>query len=836
MGRSSNHIRARRRGSARSRTLRPIPASNDRPRGPRHSRRCRSAACVSRETRLPAIRRDSLVCRAVAGIRITGHEAKPAATGFIPHARGPGRDRLHPGRRTSFASGPSAASGSCTLTRESTRPPASGSSRATGFWTSTRRVIAYAPPGFPVPGRARLFRAWRRRPARQFWSRSSRELSPSRQSPGSRDALSAAGPGGRPRPSRPFPALTSPSLAWRSPTQRFLLFWLLALIAGQRFLERPTASRAFVLGLAVGVAQLFKYNGWLAGAIVVLTASHLAGAKSPRVAVPSRRSPPGDGASSRRSSRPPSTGHGSPSSNLTADTARSWPISAAISAAFVPWPDHLMAQLAQSRALSGGPVWLVSSGLAAAFAMTAIRHGAAGEWRSLPRFLLPMLSLSAFCLLPNLAWWVPLAWLPGLVPRDRYGRPRPRDLPLRRLADPLGADAVLPPLCAAVATASRPSVGYSWAECSPASARDLTRAVAGSDGKSSRRSVPIAPGHSSRSRGNRVRGDLSSASLQTNRLPGLLAPSDSLRSACASIAHDLPKDVKTLRVFARPPVTFYLGQFARVSLDRQPSLSELFEPSDAATWALLDMAIVRQDQGLEAELKRSSSAWVLVRAIPSTLEFARASRYRSVGRNERKRRRRGRAPFISPETGRGPSMSPTPPVSLWPNPDALGMLTDLYELTMMAGYHASGMAGQKASFELFVRKLPEGRAFLVFAGLEQAIGDLLKLAFDPRADRRNSPLAGISQCRSQRDGQTRRHAIRGRCLRRARGNGRLRGGDACCEWKPRCRRPSGSKRICSTRSPIQPWSLPRPPESSPPQAENRSTNSVPAADTDHSPA
>jgi nicotinate phosphoribosyltransferase len=76
-------------------------------------------------------------------------------------------------------------------------------------------------------------------------------------------------------------------------------------------------------------------------------------------------------------------------------------------------------------------------------------------------------------------------------------------------------------------------------------------------------------------------------------------------------------------------------------------------------------------------------------------------------------------------------MSPTPPVSLWPNPDALGMLTDLYELTMMAGYHSSGMAGKKASFELFVRKLPEGRAFLVFAGLEQAIGDLLKLAFDP---------------------------------------------------------------------------------------------------------
>ena len=48
-------------------------------------------------------------------------------------------------------------------------------------------------------------------------------------------------------------------------------------------------------------------------------------------------------------------------------------------------------------------------------------------------------------------------------------------------------------------------------------------------------------------------------------------------------------------------------------------------------------------------------------------------------------------------------MNPAPPVSLWPDPDALGPLTDLYELTMMAGYYSAGMAGQSATFELFVR-------------------------------------------------------------------------------------------------------------------------------------
>jgi nicotinate phosphoribosyltransferase len=76
-------------------------------------------------------------------------------------------------------------------------------------------------------------------------------------------------------------------------------------------------------------------------------------------------------------------------------------------------------------------------------------------------------------------------------------------------------------------------------------------------------------------------------------------------------------------------------------------------------------------------------------------------------------------------------MSPEPPISLWPDPDALGPVTDMYELTMIVGYLATGMAAKSASFELFVRKMPPNRAYLVYAGLEQAIGDLLRLAFAP---------------------------------------------------------------------------------------------------------
>ncbi len=74
-------------------------------------------------------------------------------------------------------------------------------------------------------------------------------------------------------------------------------------------------------------------------------------------------------------------------------------------------------------------------------------------------------------------------------------------------------------------------------------------------------------------------------------------------------------------------------------------------------------------------------------------------------------------------------MTPEPRASLWPDPDALGTITDLYELTMLAGYVAEGMGSRSATFEIFVRRLPPGRSFLVFAGLEQAIDDLARLAF-----------------------------------------------------------------------------------------------------------
>jgi len=57
------------------------------------------------------------------------------------------------------------------------------------------------------------------------------------------------------------------------------------------------------------------------------------------------------------------------------------------------------------------------------------------------------------------------------------------------------------------------------------------------------------------------------------------------------------------------------------------------------------------------------------------------------------------------------------------------LLTDLYQLTMLQGYHRRGMA-ETAVFEFFVRRLPENRRFLLAAGVEQALDYLEGLRFD----------------------------------------------------------------------------------------------------------
>jgi nicotinate phosphoribosyltransferase len=57
------------------------------------------------------------------------------------------------------------------------------------------------------------------------------------------------------------------------------------------------------------------------------------------------------------------------------------------------------------------------------------------------------------------------------------------------------------------------------------------------------------------------------------------------------------------------------------------------------------------------------------------------------------------------------------------------LITDLHQLTMAAGYFKHGLHEKRVSFELFVRRLPRHRRYLLAAGLETALGFLARLRF-----------------------------------------------------------------------------------------------------------
>jgi len=64
-----------------------------------------------------------------------------------------------------------------------------------------------------------------------------------------------------------------------------------------------------------------------------------------------------------------------------------------------------------------------------------------------------------------------------------------------------------------------------------------------------------------------------------------------------------------------------------------------------------------------------------------------------------------------------------------PRPVYGALLTDLYELTMLAGYFAEGMHEEPAVFDLYFRTNPYQGGFAVFAGLEPALHYLRDLRF-----------------------------------------------------------------------------------------------------------
>lgn len=74
--------------------------------------------------------------------------------------------------------------------------------------------------------------------------------------------------------------------------------------------------------------------------------------------------------------------------------------------------------------------------------------------------------------------------------------------------------------------------------------------------------------------------------------------------------------------------------------------------------------------------------------------------------------------------------------------------TDLYQLTMAAGYFHTGMAHKTATCEMFVRRLPKRRRYLVAMGIERVLGYLERLRFT------DDQIAYLSRVPALRDAMT----------------------------------------------------------------------------------
>jgi 4-amino-4-deoxy-L-arabinose transferase-like glycosyltransferase len=428
----------------------------------------------------------------------------------------------------------------------------------------------------------------------------------------------------------------------------FLLAWLLALGAGIRFLERPGFVRALVMGLAVGLAQEFKYNGWLTGGIVI--ASALLG-----IAVrPEER---------KLGSIAKVFGWGGFSAVVAWLVV--WPWFAYVEGhggysallrhqqsylgGFGAWWPNLSSQANQAVALSGGGWLLIPAiGLVCLTSWISGRATPFRPWKSYSRVerlvLIPGIPCFLFLLLPNfvdapyptgflgIPWLlkrpgrriVVLSWLVLLISSPFYH-------PYARLWLPLHASHWL--LMAWIVADAIPSLrelDLPGLYKTPGRVGLRSRLFADNPGKR----LPIGEAAlvtifvciiAWNIMSNMVNQGQKFPRTQVIAQPGLLAPSDSLRQACDQASLFLPDDVKALQVLVRPPVIYYLS--GRVRLSRMEGSEALSKPGNPDVWALVDSWNLRSELGQGSEessrnlLEKFANHWEVVQAFPTTLSL-----------------------------------------------------------------------------------------------------------------------------------------------------------------------------------------------------------------------
>lgn len=369
----------------------------------------------------------------------------------------------------------------------------------------------------------------------------------------------------------------------------FLLAWLVAIGLGGRFLESPGSGRAAAFGLAVGVAQNLKYNGWLVGAIVaaLVVLDMVVGNSETR----------------RRSTR--SLSFGLIAALAAAVVYAPWILFVERHGGYgavlthqrgylmgpTSWLPNLRLQMAQWVALSG----LISGEMtwgAIGWGLAWIGRELIGparepsRWSRLWARVTFLGGIALMGILPSLPWWIGLALVPWLL-RD----PRPA---VRLVGAGWVALTILTPFYHPYARLMLPLQAFSWLIAAGVIGEILPGAKLDDD-----RAWPV-PTRSARGLTLMVMiavGLCLGFFIEPRAVtyPAILARSDSLKSVAAQVAVAVTKPgVSTpVSVFARPPLAFYLNTVHGIpttSLAQYPEFTSSINSSGRPprSWILTD--------------------------------------------------------------------------------------------------------------------------------------------------------------------------------------------------------------------------------------------------------
>lgn len=384
----------------------------------------------------------------------------------------------------------------------------------------------------------------------------------------------------------------------------FLFCWVLAMGLGGRFLERPGLLRALALGLAVGLAQYFKYNGWLAGAVVIAAAGLGIGFR----------------AEERRAGRVAATfGFGLLAAIVAALVYAPWFQFVERHGGYAAllrhhqsylggpgaWFRFWSQQLAQVGALSGGPAWGAVTWTLAWLGSALLgwkQHSNATDPRPARTGLRLWAGLAAGAValgaLPGLPWWLGLAWSPWLVRDERPA--------VRMLAAWWVVLSIVTPLYHPYARLWLPLHAAGWLLV----AGLVREASCGASGFGEARAEPEARAARGRTRAVRLRQAIlllvlgAAVAQQAYRLPRpfelarMFQPTAELRKLVSELPTVLPAAgaVAPLQVLARRPLAYYLVLQGRYPFQLEASYRELLEHGRPGAWAMVDEAVLGPEE------------------------------------------------------------------------------------------------------------------------------------------------------------------------------------------------------------------------------------------------